>query len=253
MRLLAVAATLAATLIATPALAQSGPGMSTPPTRSIGELSQLSPTHRYWEICLTGAGEEAVRACGRVIGARVSRLHTATAHYFRSVALTSMGRDQRALRDLRRAFPVPTVPDCPHAGGREVSRVDVPIRREYGEPHGNTIPDPTGASSGKSGHDERTKPLVGECCGLPCHAAVGVVACPTFRPNGGVVHVDDPLGCIHVDSIDVHHAVVGVVDHAGLNVANAAVGVILLPDQFWHERSDDARHRHRPRRPRSTG
>ncbi|ANP46032.1 hypothetical protein [Candidatus Viadribacter manganicus] len=104
MRLLAVAAILAATLIATPALAQSGPGMSTPPTRSIGELSQLSPTHRYWEICLTGAGEEAVRACGRVIGARVSRLHTATAHYFRSVALTSMGRDERALRDLRRAY-----------------------------------------------------------------------------------------------------------------------------------------------------
>ncbi len=102
MRLLAAAATLAALLVASPAFAQSGLGMSTPPARS--ELSQLTPTHRYWETCLTGAGDEAVRACGRVIGARVSRLHTATAHYFRSIALTSVGRDERALRDLRRAY-----------------------------------------------------------------------------------------------------------------------------------------------------
>ncbi len=104
MRLLAAAATIAALLIASPALAQSGLGMSTPPTRGLGELSQLSPTHRYWATCLTSTGEDAVRACGRVIGARVSRMHTATAHYFRSVALTSMGRDERALRDLRRAY-----------------------------------------------------------------------------------------------------------------------------------------------------
>lgn|GEM_PF-4936076 len=104
MRLLAAAASFAVLLIAPPALAQSGPGMSTPPERSAGELSQLSPTHRYWETCLTSTGEDAVRACGRVIGARVSRMHTATAHYFRSVALTSMGREERALRDLRRAY-----------------------------------------------------------------------------------------------------------------------------------------------------
>jgi hypothetical protein len=39
-----------------------------------------------------------------MIGARVSRLHTATAHYFRSIALSSLGHEARALRDLRRAY-----------------------------------------------------------------------------------------------------------------------------------------------------
>lgn len=103
MRLLAALA-IAATLIAAPAAAQSGPGMSDPTTRSLGDLSQLSPTHRYWAICRSDDAEAAVRACGRMIGARVSRMHTATAHYFRSVALKSLGQDDRALRDLRRAY-----------------------------------------------------------------------------------------------------------------------------------------------------
>ncbi len=103
MRLLAAAVTFVATLVATPALAQAGPGMSNPPNVA-GNLSQLSPTHRYWASCLTGEGETAVRACSRVIGARVSRMHTATAHYFRSIALQSLGEDERALRDLRRAY-----------------------------------------------------------------------------------------------------------------------------------------------------
>lgn len=106
MRLLAAAVTAAATLIAAPALAQAGPGMSDPQVRSLGELSQLSPTHRYWETCLEAEAdaEAAVRACGRIIGARVSRMHTATAHYFRSVALASLGNSDRATRDLRRAY-----------------------------------------------------------------------------------------------------------------------------------------------------
>lgn len=103
MRLLA-ALTVAATLAASPAFAQAGPGMSDPQVRSHGELSQLSPTHRYWEICLGGNAEAAVRACGRVIGARVSRMHTATAHYFRSIALASLGESDRSTRDLRRAY-----------------------------------------------------------------------------------------------------------------------------------------------------
>ncbi|MEZ5960960.1 MAG: tetratricopeptide repeat protein [Hyphomonadaceae bacterium] len=101
MRLLATA--LAAMLITSPAFAQAGPGMSDPITAP-ANLSQLSPTHRYWESCLTGEGEVAVRGCGRVIGARVSRMHTATAHYFRSIALQALGEDERALRDLRRAY-----------------------------------------------------------------------------------------------------------------------------------------------------
>jgi hypothetical protein len=74
------------------------------PTRTIGELSQLSPTHRYWEVCRGDDAEAAVRACGRMIGARVSRMHTATAHYFRSVAFASLGQNDRATRDLRRAY-----------------------------------------------------------------------------------------------------------------------------------------------------
>ena len=98
---LAIAATL---VVAAPAAAQSGPGMSAPATRTIGELSPLSPTHRYWEICQSDDAEAAVRACGRMIGARVSRMHTATAHYFRAVALQSLGQNQRAVRDLRRAY-----------------------------------------------------------------------------------------------------------------------------------------------------
>lgn len=103
MRLLA-AATLAATLAATPAFAQAGMGMSNPPDREAVSLSQLSPTHRYWEACLGDDPQAAVRGCGRVIGARVSRMHTATAHYFRSVALQTMGQEERAMRDLRRAY-----------------------------------------------------------------------------------------------------------------------------------------------------
>ncbi len=102
-RLLA-ALSVAATLAASPAFAQAGPGMSDPQVRSLGELSQLSPTHRYWETCLGEDAEAAVRACGRVIGARVSRMHTATAHYFRSVALATLGEGERANRDLRRAY-----------------------------------------------------------------------------------------------------------------------------------------------------
>ena len=104
MRLLATATILIATLAVTPAFAQAGLGMSDPVNRDNGALSRLSPTHRYWESCLTDAGEAAVRSCGRVIGARVSRMHTATAHYFRSIALQSLGEDERALRDLRRAY-----------------------------------------------------------------------------------------------------------------------------------------------------
>jgi hypothetical protein len=78
--------------------------MSQPVGAHVGELSQLSPTHRYWETCLGSDAEAAVHGCGRVIGARVSRVHTAAAHYFRSIALQSVGEDQRALRDLRRAY-----------------------------------------------------------------------------------------------------------------------------------------------------
>lgn len=104
MRLFAVATALAAILATTPALAQAGLGMSNPQTGVMTPLSQLSPTHRYWQSCLTGDAQSAARACGRVIGARVSRLHTATAHYFRSIAFTSLGEDERALRDLRRAY-----------------------------------------------------------------------------------------------------------------------------------------------------
>jgi hypothetical protein len=72
----------------------------------LARLSQLSPTHRYWEICLTGENprRRGSRLCSRVIGARVSRTHTATAHYFRSIALQSLGHEDRALRDLRRAY-----------------------------------------------------------------------------------------------------------------------------------------------------
>jgi hypothetical protein len=102
--LLAAATILIATLAVTPAFAQAGLGMSDPVSRDNGALSRLSPTHRYWESCLQGEPETAVRACGRVIGARVSRTHTAAAHYFRSIAHQSLGHDERALRDLRRAY-----------------------------------------------------------------------------------------------------------------------------------------------------
>lgn len=105
MRLFASALILAAAaLTAPPAMAQSGWGMSAPVRGHVGELSPLSPTHRYWTACLDEDGDDAVRACGRVIGARISRIHTASAHYFRSVALRAAGEDERALRDLRRAY-----------------------------------------------------------------------------------------------------------------------------------------------------
>lgn len=78
--------------------------MSEPVAGHVGELSRLSPTHRYWEACRGDDVEAAVRGCGRIIGARISREHTAAAHYFRSIALGSLGENQRALRDLRRAY-----------------------------------------------------------------------------------------------------------------------------------------------------
>lgn len=104
MRLFGSAVLLAAALAASPASAQSGWGMSEPVGGHVGELSPLSPTHRYWANCLGEDSEAAIHACGRIIGARVSGLHTAAAHYFRSVALQSAGEEQRALRDLRRAY-----------------------------------------------------------------------------------------------------------------------------------------------------
>ena len=104
MRLFASAVLLAAALAAPPALAQSGWGMSSPAGGHAGELTPLSPTHRYWEACLGDDTDAAIHACGRIIGARVSGLHTATAHYFRSVALESAGEGERAQRDLRRAY-----------------------------------------------------------------------------------------------------------------------------------------------------
>lgn len=104
MRLLASAVLLAAYLTVPPALAQSGWGMSQPAGAHLGELSQLSPVHRYWEACLGEDADAAIHGCGRVIGARVSGLHTAAAHYFRSVALQASGEHERAQRDLRRAY-----------------------------------------------------------------------------------------------------------------------------------------------------
>jgi tetratricopeptide (TPR) repeat protein len=102
--LAAVIASTAILALAPAASAQSGWGMSEPASGHVGELSRLSPTHRYWEACLTGEAETAVHGCGRVIGARISREHTAAAHYFRSIAYRSLGEDRRALRDLRRAY-----------------------------------------------------------------------------------------------------------------------------------------------------
>lgn len=104
MRMFASAVLLAAALAAPPAMAQSGWGMSEPVGGHVGELSPLSPTHRYWAACLSDDPDAAIQACGRMIGARVSSLHTAAAHYFRSVALQSSGDEERALRDLRRAY-----------------------------------------------------------------------------------------------------------------------------------------------------
>ncbi len=106
MRLLAAAFIAAAALAATPAHAQSGWGMSEPTSGQVGELSQLSPAHRYWDICRSGAPDAVARACGRLIGARVSRLHTASAHYFRSIALETLGDSDQALHDLRRAYTI---------------------------------------------------------------------------------------------------------------------------------------------------
>lgn len=105
MRLLA-AVFVAAALMVAPAHAQSGWGMSEPISGHVGELSQLSPAHRYWQTCRSGDPEAVTRACGRLIGARVSRLHTASAHYFRSIALETLGHGEQSLRDLRRAYSI---------------------------------------------------------------------------------------------------------------------------------------------------
>jgi hypothetical protein len=104
MRLLAAAFAIAALSLATPSFAQAGWGMSEPAGGHIGELSMLSPAHRYWDACRGEDPEAAVHGCGRMIGARVSRAHTASAHYFRSVALSALGDHEAARRDLVRAY-----------------------------------------------------------------------------------------------------------------------------------------------------
>lgn len=105
MRLLAAAILALSTMALAPsASAQAGWGMSEPPAGNVGELSRLSPTYRYWVECLSGDAEASIHGCGRIIGARISREHTAAAHYFRSIALRTQGEDRRALRDLRRAY-----------------------------------------------------------------------------------------------------------------------------------------------------
>jgi tetratricopeptide (TPR) repeat protein len=106
MRTFAAFIIAAAALAATPAYAQSGWGMSEPVGGNVGELSPLSPTHRYWDVCRSDDANAAAHACGRVIGARVSRLHTGSAHYFRAVALEALGDSEQALRDLRLAYGV---------------------------------------------------------------------------------------------------------------------------------------------------
>jgi tetratricopeptide (TPR) repeat protein len=106
MRLLAVSVAAFVTFAAAPAFAQSGWGMSQPTGGHVGELSRLSPAYRYWDACRTEEADVAAHACGRVIGARVSRVHNGAAYYFRSVALEAMGNSERALSDLRRAYTI---------------------------------------------------------------------------------------------------------------------------------------------------
>jgi tetratricopeptide (TPR) repeat protein len=115
MRLLAAASTFAA-ILAAPAAAQTimdyypgpNPGSTVEyygPTSRLGAIGISSGDH--WSRCVGGANvtaQRSIRSCGRIIGERISRVHTATAYYNRARHHEELGEAELMQADYARAI-----------------------------------------------------------------------------------------------------------------------------------------------------
>lgn len=86
-------------------------GMLRPPPARAVEMPHASLGSEwgsdYWSLCAYSdprSRERAIRACGRIIGQRVSRTHTAAAHYYRGKLRRLAGDLDEAQSDLNRAL-----------------------------------------------------------------------------------------------------------------------------------------------------
>lgn len=111
MRALVIAATLVTALAWAPLTHAQTEAAAAPPTE--GEASVDAPRARriaygnHWVRCL-GYGETdergAILSCGRIIGERITRIHTATAYYNRGRHYNELGETAEAERDLATAL-----------------------------------------------------------------------------------------------------------------------------------------------------
>jgi hypothetical protein len=87
--------------------ALADPGLAHVGGASYGEARITASTARYWNNCAAGVevgAVLAVRDCGRIIGARLSRTRTASALYYRGRAYRDVGRSSEARADFQDAF-----------------------------------------------------------------------------------------------------------------------------------------------------
>lgn len=115
MRLIGTAAFLAIALIGTAysQSAGSAAGNTTAAAAPLGDAEIQQPRNRriaygtHWVRCM-GFGEtderRAIRSCGRIIGERITRWHTATALYNRAQHYDEIGEGSAAERDLAEAL-----------------------------------------------------------------------------------------------------------------------------------------------------
>jgi tetratricopeptide (TPR) repeat protein len=95
----------AISLVTLPAAAE--PGLAHVGGATYGEARITASTARYWNNCAAGVevgATLAVRDCGRIIGARLSRTRTASALYYRGRAYRDVGRSTEARADFQDAF-----------------------------------------------------------------------------------------------------------------------------------------------------
>lgn len=83
----------------------NAPSIPTGPNSALSGLSTGSGD--YWSRCIGGDNvsvQQSIRSCGRVIGARQSRVVTAAAHYYRAKHYETLGDTEAVQRDYERAL-----------------------------------------------------------------------------------------------------------------------------------------------------
>jgi len=92
-----------------------------------------------WALCTgqrEGTPNQAISACGRIIGERYSLYHTGGAHYFRGLLYRGQGNEERALRDLRRSLEITTQLARSEPANLEHLHNRIAVRRELGDTAG---------------------------------------------------------------------------------------------------------------------